>query len=185
MFTLRHYEDMSLEEIGDLLGLDVGTVKAHMFRAVTKLRVELRDLYEGTHVRDEEASDDRRVSGPALRSRSGDIYGDHLGECEDARSVSGSCGSGGRWRRSRCRSRYEFLAAQRRNIYARMGESPQARMKWVPALAAAASACWSSAYLRRIIRRPQVGEAGSRGRAIVLRCILDGAIDGADGGQAD
>jgi DNA-directed RNA polymerase specialized sigma24 family protein len=39
---------MSLEEIGWLLGLDVGTVKAHMFRAVTKLRVELRDLYDGT-----------------------------------------------------------------------------------------------------------------------------------------
>jgi hypothetical protein len=32
---------------------------------------------------------------------------------------------------------HEFLAAQRRNIYARMGERPQARMKWVPALAAA------------------------------------------------
>ena len=50
VFTLRHFEDMSLEEIGNLLGLDVGTVKAHMFRAVTKLRAELRDLYEGTHV---------------------------------------------------------------------------------------------------------------------------------------
>jgi len=25
----------------------VGTVKAHMFRAVSKLRVDLRDLYEG------------------------------------------------------------------------------------------------------------------------------------------
>ena len=45
VFTLRHYEDLSLEEIGGVLGLDVGTVKAHMFRAVTKLRVELRDLY--------------------------------------------------------------------------------------------------------------------------------------------
>ena len=31
---------------------------------------------------------------------------------------------------------YEFLAAQRRGIYARMGQQPQARMKWVPALAA-------------------------------------------------
>jgi RNA polymerase sigma-70 factor, ECF subfamily len=47
VFTLRHYEEMSLEEIGHILGLDVGTVKAHMFRAVGKLRVELRDLYEG------------------------------------------------------------------------------------------------------------------------------------------
>ena len=48
VFTLRHYEDKSLEEIGVLLGLDTGTVKAHMFRAVTKLRAELRDLYEGS-----------------------------------------------------------------------------------------------------------------------------------------
>ena len=45
VFTLRHFEDRSLEEIGDLLGLDTGTVKAHMFRAIAKLREELRDLY--------------------------------------------------------------------------------------------------------------------------------------------
>ena len=48
VFTLRHYDDMSLDEIGQLLGLDVGTVKAHMFRAVSKLREDLRDLYEGS-----------------------------------------------------------------------------------------------------------------------------------------
>ena len=46
-FTLRHYEDLSLEEIGRLLDLDIGTVKAHMHRAVVKLRHELRDLYGG------------------------------------------------------------------------------------------------------------------------------------------
>jgi RNA polymerase sigma-70 factor (ECF subfamily) len=45
VFTLRHYEDLSLEEIGEILKLDVGTVKAHMFRAMNKLREELRDLY--------------------------------------------------------------------------------------------------------------------------------------------
>ena len=45
VFTLRHYEDLSLEEIGAILDLDVGTVKAHMFRAMTKLRNDLRDLY--------------------------------------------------------------------------------------------------------------------------------------------
>lgn len=45
VFTLRHYEDMSLEEIATLLGLDVGTVKAHMARALAKLREDLRDLY--------------------------------------------------------------------------------------------------------------------------------------------
>jgi RNA polymerase sigma-70 factor (ECF subfamily) len=48
VFSLRHFEDLSLEEIGDILGLDVGTVKAHMFRAISKLRVDLRDLYGGT-----------------------------------------------------------------------------------------------------------------------------------------
>jgi len=48
VFTLRHYEGKSLEEIGTHLTLDVGTVKVHMFRAVAKLREELRDLYEGS-----------------------------------------------------------------------------------------------------------------------------------------
>ena len=47
VFTLRHYQDLSLEEISVTLDLDVGTVKAHMFRAVSKLREELRDLYGG------------------------------------------------------------------------------------------------------------------------------------------
>ena len=45
VFTLRHFEDLSLDESGAILDLDVGTVKAHMFRAVTKLRGDLRDLY--------------------------------------------------------------------------------------------------------------------------------------------
>jgi RNA polymerase sigma-70 factor (ECF subfamily) len=45
VFTLRHYEDLSLAEIGEILGLDTGTVKAHLFRALAKLREELKDLY--------------------------------------------------------------------------------------------------------------------------------------------
>ena len=44
-FTLRHYEDHSLAEIAEILNLDVGTVKVHLFRAVEKLREELHDLY--------------------------------------------------------------------------------------------------------------------------------------------
>ena len=48
VFLLKHYEDLSLEEIAGALGLDVGTVKSHMARAVAKLRKELRDLYVGT-----------------------------------------------------------------------------------------------------------------------------------------
>ena len=45
VFTLRHYEDLSLAEIAEVLQLDVGTVKAHLFRAIEKLREDLRDLY--------------------------------------------------------------------------------------------------------------------------------------------
>jgi RNA polymerase sigma-70 factor (ECF subfamily) len=45
VFLLKHYEDRRLEEIAAILGLDVGTVKAHMARAVSKLRGLLKDLY--------------------------------------------------------------------------------------------------------------------------------------------
>jgi RNA polymerase sigma-70 factor (ECF subfamily) len=45
VFTLRHFEDRSLEEIGGILGLDLGTVKVHLSRALAKLRIELKDLY--------------------------------------------------------------------------------------------------------------------------------------------
>jgi RNA polymerase sigma-70 factor (ECF subfamily) len=45
VFTLRHYEDRSLAEIAEILALDVGTVKVHLFRAIEKLREELHDLY--------------------------------------------------------------------------------------------------------------------------------------------
>jgi RNA polymerase sigma-70 factor (ECF subfamily) len=46
VFTLRHFENKSLDEIAEALGVDTGSVKSHMFRAVQKLRADLRDLYE-------------------------------------------------------------------------------------------------------------------------------------------
>jgi hypothetical protein len=75
--------------------------------------------------------------------------GDHLHECEDCSE---------RFRQVRERremaaetspASYEFLAAQRRNIYARMGEKPQARMRWVPALAAAACVLAAVSFVHR------------------------------------
>ncbi len=45
VFSLRHYECMALDEIAGALKLDLGTVKAHLFRAISKLREELKDLY--------------------------------------------------------------------------------------------------------------------------------------------
>ncbi len=41
IFRLRHYEDLSLEEVAEHLGLAAGTVRAHLFRAVQKIRKEL------------------------------------------------------------------------------------------------------------------------------------------------
>ena len=41
IFRLRHYENLSLEEIAEHLGLRAGTVRAHLFRAIHKIRKEL------------------------------------------------------------------------------------------------------------------------------------------------
>ena len=37
-FSLRFFEEMTLEEIAGVMGLEIGTVKAHLFRAVNAVR---------------------------------------------------------------------------------------------------------------------------------------------------
>jgi hypothetical protein len=64
--------------------------------------------------------------------------GGHLDECEECAERFGQLRERREMATEPVEASYEFLAAQRRNIYARMGEKPQARMKWLPALAAAA-----------------------------------------------
>jgi RNA polymerase sigma-70 factor (ECF subfamily) len=44
VFTLRHYDGMSLEEIAATLGLSLGTVKSSLHRAVHRLRERLEEL---------------------------------------------------------------------------------------------------------------------------------------------
>ncbi|HEU5163630.1 MAG TPA: sigma-70 family RNA polymerase sigma factor [Thermoanaerobaculia bacterium] len=41
VFRMKHYEDRSLEEIAAALGLKAGTVRAHLFRAIHKIRKDL------------------------------------------------------------------------------------------------------------------------------------------------
>jgi RNA polymerase sigma-70 factor, ECF subfamily len=69
VFSLRHYDAMPLEEIAEILQLDTGTVKAHLFRAIGKLREELRDLYtvglSGKNV-------PKLIEGDQLESRGGE-----------------------------------------------------------------------------------------------------------------
>ena len=53
IFRLRHYENHSLEEIAELLGLRSGTVRAHLFRAIHKVRKELAEWVTTREVNDE------------------------------------------------------------------------------------------------------------------------------------
>lgn len=44
VFVLRHYQELSLEEIATALGLSLGTVKSSLHRAIQRLRGELGGL---------------------------------------------------------------------------------------------------------------------------------------------
>jgi RNA polymerase sigma-70 factor, ECF subfamily len=41
IFVMKHFEEMSIPEIAESAGLDVGTVKSHLFRASQKMRERL------------------------------------------------------------------------------------------------------------------------------------------------
>lgn len=43
VFLLRFVEEMSLLEIAGVLGIKVGSVKAHLFRALTNIRKQLKE----------------------------------------------------------------------------------------------------------------------------------------------
>ena len=46
VFVLRYYQDLPLREIGDILGLRIGTVKAQLFNSIRKLRQLLTDYVQ-------------------------------------------------------------------------------------------------------------------------------------------
>jgi len=46
VFVLRYYQDLPLREIGDILGLRIGTVKAQLFNSIRKLRQLLADYVQ-------------------------------------------------------------------------------------------------------------------------------------------
>jgi RNA polymerase sigma-70 factor (ECF subfamily) len=53
IFRLRHHEEMPLEEIAGHLGLRPGTVRAHLFRAIQKIRKELAGWRTGENDHDQ------------------------------------------------------------------------------------------------------------------------------------
>lgn len=44
VFTLRYYDELSYEEISEILGTSVGALKANYFHAVNKLQKELKNV---------------------------------------------------------------------------------------------------------------------------------------------
>lgn len=46
VFQLRHYEGLTLEEIGQVTRMNIGTIKSHLFRAMQKVRDVVKDRYE-------------------------------------------------------------------------------------------------------------------------------------------
>lgn len=62
---------------------------------------------------------------------------EHLKECDECSAKFRELGDRHALAAQPAPVSYEFLAAQRRNIYARMGERPGLPAKWLPALAAA------------------------------------------------
>ena len=62
--------------------------------------------------------------------------GGHLDDCEECRERFQELRARRALAAEPAEASHEFLAAQRRNIYARMGERPPARPHWAPALAA-------------------------------------------------
>ena len=47
IFVLKHFEELSIPEIAEVLSLDVGTIKSHLFRAANKIRHELAEFQSG------------------------------------------------------------------------------------------------------------------------------------------
>jgi RNA polymerase sigma factor (sigma-70 family) len=45
VFVLRHYQDLSLEEIAQTLDMSLGTVKSALHRAVARLRERLQGVH--------------------------------------------------------------------------------------------------------------------------------------------
>lgn len=54
VFVLKHYKELKLREIAETLGLSIGTVKAHHFNAVRRLRKNLSNYITGQQYRDTE-----------------------------------------------------------------------------------------------------------------------------------
>lgn len=50
VFVLRFSEELSLDEIADTLGMETGTVKSHLSRALTAVRTRLEEHRSGTRI---------------------------------------------------------------------------------------------------------------------------------------
>jgi RNA polymerase sigma-70 factor (ECF subfamily) len=47
IFLLKHFEELSIPEIAEVMSLDTGTIKSHLFRAAHKIRQRLAEFQSG------------------------------------------------------------------------------------------------------------------------------------------
>jgi RNA polymerase sigma-70 factor (ECF subfamily) len=47
IFLLKHFEELSIPEIAEVMSLDTGTIKSHLFRAAQKIRQRLAEFQSG------------------------------------------------------------------------------------------------------------------------------------------
>ena len=47
IFLLKHFEELSIPEIAEVMSLDIGTIKSHLFRAAHKMRERLAEFQSG------------------------------------------------------------------------------------------------------------------------------------------
>jgi RNA polymerase sigma-70 factor (ECF subfamily) len=47
IFLLKHFEELSIPEIAEVMSLDIGTIKSHLFRAAHKMRERLAEFQRG------------------------------------------------------------------------------------------------------------------------------------------
>jgi RNA polymerase sigma-70 factor (ECF subfamily) len=60
--VLRYYNDFSIAEIGQLLGISEGTVHSRLFTARERLRLMLRQSVEPVRAEEQETERDDRVN---------------------------------------------------------------------------------------------------------------------------
>ena len=135
-FSLRFFEEMTLEEIAGAMQVEVGTVKAHLFRAVSAVEesAEGAEAEMNGHLSDEQWA-------AAVLNENDETAAKHLAECATCREEVSAFAAAADAARAQARKVMEqpetFWRRQREGINARLADRefthPWKRWIWVTA----------------------------------------------------